>query len=60
MLSSVVAIDVVVRRSWCSVLVEGIECHRAELRVLVQGADVLTWPTIGHSVAWLSRREGWS
>jgi hypothetical protein len=33
-------IDVVVRRSWCSVLAEGIECHWAELRVLVQGADV--------------------
>ena len=34
----------VVRRSWCSVLAEGIECHRAELRVLVQGADALTSP----------------
>jgi hypothetical protein len=44
MLSLVAVIDVVVRRSWCSVLAEGIECHRAELRVLVQGADALTSP----------------
>ena len=41
----VAVIDVVVRRSWCSVLAEGIECHRAELRVLEQGADALTSPT---------------
>jgi hypothetical protein len=39
---SVAVIDVVVRRSWCSVPAEGIECHRAELWVLVQGADVLS------------------
>jgi hypothetical protein len=57
---SVAVIDVVVRRSWCSVPVEGIECHRSELRVLVQGADALTSPTIGHSVAWLSPQKGWS
>ena len=36
----------------------GIECHRAELRLLVQGADVLTWPAHRHSVAWLSPHEG--
>jgi hypothetical protein len=40
----VAVIDVVVRRSRCDVPAEGIECHRAELRVLVQGADVLTSP----------------
>src|SRR4029453_10450610 len=55
---SVAVIDVVVRRSGGSVPGEGIECHRAELWVLVQGADVLTSPTHRHSVAWLSPQKG--
>jgi hypothetical protein len=48
---SVAVIDVVVRRSWCSVPAEGVEGHRAVLRVLGQRADVLTSPTHRHSVA---------
>jgi hypothetical protein len=35
----------------------GFKSHRAELRVLVQGADVLTSPTHRHSVAWLSPQK---